>query len=46
MRVATLLLCERFAQLVLTRQGVLYFARRIEYSRGYDSGDEQGARHR
>jgi MSHA biogenesis protein MshI len=34
--VATLLLGERFAQLILTRQGVLYLARRIEYSRGYD----------
>jgi len=43
--VATLLLCERFAQLVLTRQGVLYLARRIEYSRGYDAGDEQGEQH-
>jgi MSHA biogenesis protein MshI len=38
--VATLLLCERFAQLVLTRQGVLYLARRIEYSRGYDAGEQ------
>jgi MSHA biogenesis protein MshI len=34
--VATLLLGERYAQLILTRQGVLYLARRIEYSRGYD----------
>jgi MSHA biogenesis protein MshI len=34
--VATLLLGERFAQLNLTRQGVLYLARRIEYKRGYD----------
>ena len=40
--VATLLLCERFAQLVLTRQGVLYLARRIEYSRGYESDGESG----
>jgi MSHA biogenesis protein MshI len=43
--VATLLLCERFAQLVLTRQGVLYLARRIDYSRGYDSGGEEGEQH-
>jgi len=33
--VATLLLAERFAQLILTRQGVLYLARRIEYGRSY-----------
>ena len=32
--VATLLLGERAAQLILTRQGVLYQVRRIEYSRG------------
>jgi len=39
--VATLLLGERAAQLILTRQGVLYQARRIEYSRGlsFDSND-------
>jgi MSHA biogenesis protein MshI len=36
------LLCDRFAQLILTRQGVLYLARRIEYGRAYDAGDEQG----
>jgi MSHA biogenesis protein MshI len=35
--VATLLLGDRYAQLILTRQGVLYLARRIEYGRGYDS---------
>ena len=34
--VATLLLGEQFAHLNLTRQGVLYLARRIEYKRGYD----------
>jgi len=38
--VATLLLGERFAQLNLTRQGVLYLARRIEYKRGYDIDEE------
>jgi MSHA biogenesis protein MshI len=32
--VATLLLGEQSAQLILTRQGVLYMARHIEYSRG------------
>jgi MSHA biogenesis protein MshI len=37
--VATLLLHRRFAQLVLTRQGVLYQARRIEYGRGIDFDD-------
>jgi MSHA biogenesis protein MshI len=39
--VATLLLGERAAQLILTRQGVLYQARRIEYSRGlaFDTND-------
>jgi MSHA biogenesis protein MshI len=41
--VATLLLGEKFAQLILTRQGVLYLARRIEYSRSYDfDGDATG----
>lgn len=34
--VATLLIGEQFAQLNLTRQGVLYLSRRIEYKRGYD----------
>lgn len=43
--VATLLLCERFAQLVLTRQGVLYLARRIEYGRGYEADSESGGVH-
>lgn len=33
---ATLLLGPRSAQLILTRQGVLYLARRIEYARGFD----------
>jgi len=44
--VATLLLGERFAQLILTRQGVLYLARRIEYSRGYEpeAGSEESGR--
>jgi MSHA biogenesis protein MshI len=44
--VATLLLGERFGQLILTRQGVLYLARRIEYSRGYDmeAGSEPNGR--
>jgi MSHA biogenesis protein MshI len=44
--VATLLLGERFAQLILTRQGVIYLARRIEYSRGYEeeSDAEQNGR--
>jgi MSHA biogenesis protein MshI len=37
--VATLLLNRRFAQLILTRQGVLYQARRIEYGRGIDFDD-------
>ncbi|HTE43588.1 MAG TPA: hypothetical protein VK629_22400 [Steroidobacteraceae bacterium] len=37
--VATLLLHRRFAQLILTRQGVLYQARRIEYGRGIDFDD-------
>jgi MSHA biogenesis protein MshI len=39
--VATLLLGERAAQLILTRQGVLYQVRRIEYSRSlsFDSND-------
>jgi MSHA biogenesis protein MshI len=40
--VATLLLGEQFAHLNLTRQGVLYLARRIEYKRGYDvEGNEE-----
>jgi len=34
--VATLLMGSRFAHLILTRQGVLYLARRIEYARGYE----------
>ncbi len=44
--VATLLLGERFAQLILTRQGVLYLARRIEYNRSYnlESGGEPSGR--
>jgi MSHA biogenesis protein MshI len=42
--VATLLLGERFAHLNLTRQGVLYLARRIEYSRGYELEGESGSK--
>lgn len=45
--VATLLIGEQFAQLNLTRQGVLYLSRRIEYKRGYDvdeSSDDQKSR--
>jgi MSHA biogenesis protein MshI len=34
--VATLLIGDRFAQLILTRQGVLYLARRIEFGRGLE----------
>lgn len=34
--VATLMLGESYAQLILTRQGVLYLARRIDYSRTYE----------
>lgn len=43
--VATLLLGERFAQLILTRQSVLYLARRIDYNRGLDleSADEKSS---
>jgi MSHA biogenesis protein MshI len=41
--VATLLLGEKFAQLILTRQGVLYLARRIEYARGYELDGAGGA---
>lgn len=33
---ATLLLGPKSAQFILTRQGVLYLARRIEYARGFD----------
>jgi MSHA biogenesis protein MshI len=33
--VAVLLLGQQFAQLILTRQGVLYLARRIDYARGF-----------
>jgi MSHA biogenesis protein MshI len=41
--VATLLLGDRYAQLILTRQGVLYLARRIDYSRGYELEGQQGS---
>jgi MSHA biogenesis protein MshI len=43
--VATFLLGDTFAHLTLTRQGVLYLARRIDYNRGYeaDDGDRFGA---
>jgi MSHA biogenesis protein MshI len=45
--VATFLLGEKFAHLVLTRQGVLYLARRIEYNRGYkmDESDSRNGDH-
>jgi len=42
---ATLLLGPKSAQFILTRQGVLYLARRIEYARGFDvavRGEEGG----
>jgi len=39
--VATLAIGDRFAHLNLTRQGVLYLARRIEYKRGYDIGSNE-----
>jgi MSHA biogenesis protein MshI len=35
--VATFFLGDSFAHLTLTRQGVLYLARRIDYNRGYDN---------
>ncbi len=35
--VATFVLNDTFAHLTLTRQGVLYLARRIDYGRGYDA---------
>ena len=44
---ATFLLGETFAHLTLTRQGVLYLARRIDYNRGYetDAIDTQDGQH-
>ncbi|HYM36572.1 MAG TPA: hypothetical protein VET48_14330 [Steroidobacteraceae bacterium] len=44
--VATLLLGDTFAQLNLTRQGVLYLARRIEYQRGYEVEENAEGRDR
>lgn len=45
--VATFVLGDTFAHLTLTRQGVLYLARRIEYNRGFDldASDSNNDRH-